>query len=161
MLFLLFSSNTCLVTTMDRQLGVRESGCNNCGWKINQYQESTDSKNGESWCASYVHWNLEQCGIKNTITGWSPTAFNKNNIVYFQGKFKKTIKPGDVFVLYSIKKKRIAHTGFVRERINEKFYLTNEGNSIPDGWKGNPFEGNGVYEKIRSFNQTYGISRWE
>lgn len=161
----LFSFNSlessCVTQSLDRQLGVRESGGNNRGWKINQYQESTGSKDGESWCSSYVHWNLEKCGIKNTITAWSPTSFNKKNIIWFQGKFQKNPREGDVFSLYSIKKKRIAHTGFVRERINEKFYLTNEGNSIPDGWKGNPFEGNGVYEKIRSFNSTYCISRWE
>lgn len=145
---------------MDRQLGVKEAGCNNCGWKINQYQESTNSKNGESWCSSYIHWNLEKCGIKNTVTAWSPTSFNKKNIVWYQGKFKKSPKEGDVFSLYSLKKKRIAHTGFVRERINEKLYLTNEGNAAQDGAL-NPFDGDGVYEKIRSFNSTYAISRWE
>jgi hypothetical protein len=163
-IFLLFPvsylGSSCLVNSLDRQLGVRESGGNNRGWKINQYQESTGSKDGESWCSSYVHWNLEKCGIKNTITAWSPTSFNKKNIVWYQGKFQKTPKEGDVFSLYSLKKKRIAHTGFVRERINEKFYLTNEGNAAQDGSL-NPYDGDGVYEKIRSFNSTYAISRWE
>ena len=152
--------SSCVTQSLDRQLGVRESGGNNRGWKINQYQESTGSKDGESWCSSYVHWNLEKCGIKNTITAWSPTSFNRKNIVWYQGKFQKTPKEGDVFSLYSIKKKRIAHTGFVRERINEKFYLTNEGNAAQDGAL-NPYDGDGVYEKIRSFNSTYAISRWE
>lgn len=153
------SVNTCLTTSLDRQLGVRESGGNNHGWKVSQYLESVNMPEGSSWCSAYVHWNLEKCGIPNTITAWSPTAFNKNNIVWFQGKFKKTPKAGDVFVMYSIKKKRIAHTGFVREQINEKFYLTNEGNAAKDAAI-NPYDGDGVYEKIRSFNSTYGISRW-
>tara|TARA_R110000868_G_scaffold1729_5_gene13928 strand:+ start:21983 stop:22432 length:450 start_codon:yes stop_codon:yes gene_type:complete len=149
-----------LINSLDRQLGVRESGGNNRGWKVNQYQESTGSKDGESWCSSYVHWNLTRCGIPNTVTAWSPTSFNKKNIVWYQGKFKKTPREGDVFSLYSLSKKRIAHTGFVRERLNEKFYLTNEGNAAQDGAL-NPYDGDGVYEKIRSFNSTHAISRWE
>lgn len=163
-IFFLFTpcvvESNCLTQSLDRQLGVRESGGNNRGWKVNQYQESTGSKGGESWCSSYVHWNLERCDIPNTVTAWSPTSFNKKNIVWYQGKFKKTPKEGDVFSLYSLNKKRIAHTGFVRERLNEKFYLTNEGNAAQDGAL-NPFDGDGVYEKIRSFNSTYAISRWE
>lgn len=152
--------NTCLINSLDRQLGVREAGGNNRGWKVSQYLESVNLPEGNSWCAAYVHWNLKRCGINTPITAWSPTAFNKNDVVYFQGKFKKSVQTGDVFVLYSVKKKRIAHTGFVRERINEKFYLTNEGNAAQDGAL-NPYDGDGVYEKIRSFNSTYGISRWK
>lgn len=144
---------------MDRQLGVKEAGGNNRGWKIAQYLESVNLSEGNSWCAAYVHWVLEQCGVKTNITAYSPSAFNKKNIVYFQGRFKKQPKTGDVFVIYSIKKKRIAHTGFFRERVNDKFYLTNEGNAAADGAL-NPYDGDGVYEKIRSFNATYAISRW-
>lgn len=144
---------------MDRQLGVRESGGNNRGWKVNQYQESTGNKDGDPWCASYVHWVLKQCGVYTTISGWSPTAHNKNNIVYFNKKFNKQPVTGDVFTIYSVKNGRISHTGFFRERINDKFYLTNEGNAARDGAT-NPFDGDGVYEKIRSFNATYSITRW-
>ena len=150
----------CLATKMDRQLGVREAGGNNQGWKIEQYLASVGLNGGNAWCASYVHWVLAECGVKTTITGYSPSAHNRSNIVYFHGKFRKQPKTGDVFTVYSIRKKRIAHTGFFRERINEKFYLTNEGNAAPDGWKGNPYEGFGVFEKIRSFNTTYSITRW-
>lgn len=152
--------NSCLITSLDRQLGVRESGGNNRGWKVSQYLESVNAPEGSSWCASYVHWNLSKCGIPNTVTAWSPTAHNPKNIVWFKGKFNKSPNAGDVFTIYSLKKKRIAHTGFFRERINEKFYLTNEGNAAKDGAV-NPYDGDGVYEKIRSFNQTYSISRWE
>lgn len=145
---------------MDRQLGVRESGGNNQGWKVAQYLESVGLGPGNSWCAAYVHWVLEQCGIKTTITGWSPSAFNAKNVVYSQRKFNKPVRSGDVFVLYSISRGRIVHTGFVRERVNEKFYMTNEGNAAQDGAI-NPYDGDGVYEKIRSFNATYAISRWD
>jgi hypothetical protein len=151
--------NDCLTQKLDRQLGVRESGGNNQGWKVAQYLESVGLGPGYAWCAAYVHWSLEQCGINTPITAWSPTAFNPKNVVYLHGKFKKPVKVGDVFVLYSIKSKRIVHTGFVREIINEKFYMSNEGNAARDGAL-NPYDGDGVYEKIRSFNATYGISRW-
>lgn len=145
---------------MDRQLGMRETGGNNRGFKVAMYLESVNLPEGNPWCAAYVHWILQQCGIETPITAWSPSSFNQKNVVYLHGKFKKATRAGDVFALYSIKKKRIAHAGFVRERVNEKFYLTNEGNAAQDGAL-NPYDGDGVYEKIRSFNATYAISRWD
>lgn len=152
--------NDCINTRLDRQLGVRESGGPNKGWKVEQYLESVGLQGGNSWCAAYVHWVLQQCGINTPITAWSPSAYNQKNVVYSQRKFNKAVRPGDVFVLYSIKSRRIVHTGFVRERVNEKFYMTNEGNAAEDGAL-NPYDGDGVYEKIRSFNATYAISRWD
>ena len=152
--------NPCLEKIMDRQLGVKEAGGNNRGWKIAQYLESVGLPEGYPWCASYVHWVLEKCSIPNTITAWSPTAHNKKNIVYFRREFKKHPKVGDVFTIYSMRNGRISHTGFFRERINDKFYLTNEGNASAEN-AANPYDGNGVYEKVRSFNATYSITRWE
>jgi hypothetical protein len=151
---------TCIETTLDRQLGTRESGGNNRGWRVAQYLKSVGLPEGNPWCAAYVHWALDKCGVPNSITGWSPTAHNKNNIVFFKREFKKNPSTGDVFTIYSMSKKRIAHTGFLRERLNDKFYLTNEGNAAPDGYH-SPYDGFGVFEKIRSFNATYSITRWE
>lgn len=152
--------NDCLTSKLDRQLGVRESGGNNQGWKVEQYLQSVGLGPGYAWCAAYVHWNLEQCGIRTPITAWAGSAYNQKNVVYSQRKFQKSVRSGDVFVLYSIRTKRIAHTGFVRERVNDRFYMTNEGNAARDGAV-NPYDGDGVYEKIRSFNATYAISRWD
>lgn len=145
---------------MDRQLGVREFGGNNRGWKVEQYLESTGLKSGNPWCAAYVKWVLNKCFIPNTVTAWSPTVHNKNNIVFYNRKFIKVPQAGDVFTIYSIRKKRIAHAGFFREQINDKFYLSNEGNAAPDGYH-DPYDGFGVFEKVRSFNATYSITRWE
>ena len=152
---------TCVETTLDRQLGVRESGGNNKGWKVNQYLESVGLSEGFAWCSAYVHWVLAKCGIPNTVTAWSPTAHNRKNIVYFKREFKQYPRTGDVFTIYSLRNKRISHTGFLRERVNDRFFLSNEGNSVPDGHSGNPYEGYGVFEKIRSFNNTYSITRWQ
>lgn len=144
---------------MTSQRNVREEGPNNHGKQVEIYLKSVNMTAGNSWCAAYVHWVLAQCGYKTTITAWSPTSFNQKNIVWYKGQFKKKPKPGDVFSLYSIKKNRIAHTGFVKKILTDKTYLTNEGNAAADGAV-NPFDGDGVYEKIRSFNATYAISRW-
>ena len=151
--------NDCITQRAERQLGVRESGGNNRGWKVGQYLESVNMPEGNSWCAAYVHWVLDQCGYSTTITAWSPTAFNKKNVVYLQNKWYKKPEPGDVFVMYSLKKKRIAHTGFVKKILNDRMYISNEGNAAEDGAV-NPYDGDGVYEKIRSFHSTYGVSRW-
>lgn len=151
--------NDCLINKLDRQLGVRETGGNNYGYKVGIYLQSVGLGEGYSWCAAYVHWCLQQCGIETPITAWSPTAFNQKNVVYLQGKFYKEVEPGDVFVIYSMSKKRIAHTGFVRARINSRVFKSNEGNASREGAV-NPYDGDGVYEKFRSYHMIYGISRW-
>src|SRR5688572_30465099 len=101
--------SSCLEPKMDRQLGVRESGGNNQGWKIEQYLQSVGLPPGNPWCTAYVHWVLEQCGYRTRITGWAPSAHNSKNVVYLHRKFKNVPIPGDVFTIYSLKKKRIAH----------------------------------------------------
>ncbi len=148
--------SSCIIEIADTQLGVRELTGKNDGIEVEQYLKSTGLKKGNPYCSAYVHWILSICDIPNTVTAYSPTAFNKKNIVFYKLKFKKEPQPGDVFCLYSITKGRIAHTGFLRERINSKFYKTNEANTNNIG----SFDGDGVYEKIRSFNSTYCISRW-
>lgn len=167
-LFLLFPSflpvlgNDCLRKTMDSQIHVRELTGNNDGKEIAKYLKTVNLSEGYAYCAAFVKWVFLQCGIKTPITAWSPTAYNKNRIIYKDGRFLDEPKIGDVFVIYSLSKKRIVHTGFYYSFYNSRLFMTCEGNTSPTGAVGSKtdIEGHGVYKKLRSYNQTHAITRW-
>lgn len=138
------------------QLGVRELTGKNDGPQVEAYLKTVGLQKGNPWCAAFVRWSQIKAGVLSTITGWSPTSFNKNNPVWFKGKFYKQPEPGDVFSLYFPRLKRIAHTGFFDKPINSHLYATVEGNTNEAGSR----EGDGVYRKYRSYRATYAISRW-
>lgn len=163
LLFLLLNegnAQTCIQARYLKEVGVREATGNNDGERVETYLKSVGQIKGASWCAAFVHWVLEQCGVPTTITAWSPSALNKNNLVWFNSKFYKEPKGGDVFVLWSVSKKRIAHTGFFHRRISDTMYETVEGNAADPSSGKDSFNGIGVFKRKRSFNATYGISRW-
>lgn len=138
------------------QLGVRELTGNNDGPEVEKYLKSTGLGKGHSWCAAFVHWCLLQAGISNTITAWSPTAYNPNDLVWVDRELKQPPLAGDVFTLYSASLNRIHHTGFFDEEVNDDIYQTVEGNTNAGG----SANGDGVYERKRSYNATYSITRW-
>lgn len=148
--------SSCVASIAYKEIGVKEATGNNDGERVNEYQKTTNTTSGASWCASFVKWCFTQCGIKTSITAWSPSAHNGKNIVYFKTKFLKEPRPGDVFTIYSIKQKRINHTGFYYSWYNERIYETVEGNTNIDGSN----NGNGVYRRKRSYHTTYSITRW-
>jgi len=144
-----------LTDVYESQIGVREKTGNNDGVDVEKYLKSTGLGKGNPWCAAFVHWCLNQAGIKNNITAWSPTAYDKNKIVYKNG-WKKEFKPGHVFTLYYANLKRIGHTGFVNKKVNSTVVETVEGNTNPEGSR----EGGGVYKRKRSLNSLYAICDW-
>ena len=154
-------ANNCLIKTAESQVGVVEKTGNNDGVQVEAYLKTVGLGKGYSYCAAFVKWVFLQCGYKTNINAWSPTAHNKNNVVFENGRFQKEPKPLDVFTIYSLSKKRIVHTGFYRSYYNSKLFLTIEGNTSPTGAVGSKqdVDGHGVYKKLRSYNQTYSITR--
>lgn len=164
--FLLFTTNiysqTCIEARYLKEVGVKELTGNNDGKRVEEYLKSTGLGKGYSWCASFVKWVFNSCGVSTSITAWSPTAHNSNNIVYFKNKWSKNPKPGDVFTLYSQNKKRIFHTGFFH-RLNNKIVTTVEGNTSSGGViEGSKLDvdGQGVYMRKRSIHTIHSITRW-
>jgi hypothetical protein len=76
--------------------------------------------------------------------------------VYAKGKIITEPKRGDAFTLYYPSLARIGHTGFYDGRLNASIYSTVEGNTNGAGSR----EGDGVYQKYRSFKATYSINRF-
>lgn len=138
------------------ELGVREATGKNDGVRVEMYLKHAGVPKGSAWCAAFVKWCLDKAGIKNTITAWSPTAHNKNNIVYYKQVFKKSPTYGDVFTVYFISMKRIGHTGFFDGDAGGGMFYTVEGNSNDNGSR----EGIGVFKLKRRYKSIYSITRW-
>ena len=108
---------------------------------------------------------LEECGIANTITGWSPSSYNRADVIYTGGKFVKSFRDGDVLIMSlsysksSSRYKGIGHTGIV-DRIGENSVRTIEGNTNQQGMRDSR-TGDGVYYKVRPLSKNIHITRWK
>jgi hypothetical protein len=150
-------------------VGITEVGGNNQGFSDLSYQKRLEKlgwKKGQSWCGYAVMLTLDSAGIKHRVTAWSPSSFNRKNVVYTDGEFQKEFRQGDVFSLSYQKFKNdktrfkgIGHTGIVEKIVdNGRNVQTYEGNAQIRG-DGN--DGGGYHRKIRPINKSLHITRWE
>lgn len=133
-------------------IGVRELTGKNDGYWVERWLKHEGLGKGNPYCASFVSFCLDSAGFKNNITAWSPTAFDKTKVVY-KGEWKREFKQGQVFTLYYSNLKRIGHTGFAHQLLNEKIIETVEANTNGEGSR----EGSGVFKKKRSLHTIYAI----
>lgn len=141
--------------TYESEIGTKELTGKNDGVKVEEYLKAVNMKKGFSWCAAFVSWTLNKCGISNPRSAWAPSYFSKKNTIYQSGKylFPNTPAAGDVFGIYFPNKKRIAHVGFI-DSWGNKYAITVEGNTNEAGSR----EGDGVYKKRRLLRQIYSVS---
>jgi hypothetical protein len=160
----------CVRVTASSYVGVREKGGNNRGFNdrdLRKIMEEVGWKPGYQWCSFFVKAILRECDIPNTISGWSPTAYNKKDVIFTHGRFYQKFKPGDVLVMtLSYKKfkntsryKAIGHTGIV-DAVGQHSVRTIEGNTNDAGARDSR-GGDGVYYKIRPLNKSIHITRWK
>lgn len=158
----------CVRVTAASFIGINEKGGNNKGFTDRYFRKLMEKQGwrpGYAWCSFFVMGVLEECGIPNTITGWSPTAYNKKDVIYTDGRFYQSHSPGDVLVMtlsYNDKKKRfkgIGHTGIV-ELIGKYSVRTIEGNTNERGTRDSR-TGDGVYRKVRPLSRNLHITRWK
>jgi hypothetical protein len=160
----------CVRVTASSFVGVKEKGGNNQGFnsaEMRALMAAQGWKPGYAWCSFFVMAMLAECGIPNTITGWSPTAYNRKDVVFDGGKFLKTYKEGDVLVMtlsytsmYNTKRyKGIGHTGIV-DKIGKYSVRTIEGNTNEQGMRDSRTR-DGVYYKIRPLSKNLHITRWK
>jgi hypothetical protein len=110
---------------------------------------------------------LSECSIPNTITGWSPSAYNKEDVIYTNGRFYQKYSMRDVLVMtlsYYNKMsngryKSIGHTGIVYA-VGRYSVQTIEGNTNEFGARDSR-SGDGVFKKIRPLNKSIHITRWK
>ena len=137
------------------QIGVRELTGNNDGVQVQAYLATVGLKGNHAWCAAFVNWNYEKCGIKTPKSGWVPNWFMQNRLVYKLGKIIKRLPMmGDVFGIYFASKKRLAHIGFIESWTEGQYATCIEGNTNGAGSR----EGNGVYRKYRLKSQIHSVA---
>jgi hypothetical protein len=160
----------CVRVTANSYVGVREKGGNNRGFTdrgLKNMMADVGWKPGYAWCAFFVRAILDECGIENKISGWSPTAYNKKDVIYTNGRFYQSFSSGDVLVMtLSYNKfrntkryKAIGHTGIV-DAVGKYSVRTVEGNTNDAGSRDSR-SGDGVYVKIRPLNKSIHITRWK
>lgn len=164
------NDGNCVRSTAASYVGVKERGGNNRAFTDSDLQKKMAAvgwKPGYAWCAFFVRAILDECGIENDISGWSPTAYNKEDVIYTNGRFYQSYRNRDVLVMtlsYSKFKntrryKAIGHTGIV-DRINERSVRTIEGNTNERGDRDSRSR-DGVYVKIRPLSKNIHITRWK
>jgi hypothetical protein len=149
--------SSCIIEQAESQLGVREATGNNDGVMVENYLAATGLTKGYAWCAAFVVWTHQQCGVYITPSAWSPDLFPAARTMYHFGKFRiANLQPSDVFGIYFSSKKRIAHVGLIHKWPSGAHFVTIEGNTNEAGSR----EGDGVYSKRRLKSQIYKVSRW-
>jgi hypothetical protein len=145
-----------------------EVGGNNKGTRVKEYLASVNLPEGYAWCAAFINWVFDKANVKHTITAWSPTSYNKKDVIYTDGEFKNTFSKNDVLVMSlsydKFKKdktryKAIGHTGIVKQ-MRTKSVDTWEGNTNDAGTRDSR-TGDGVFVKNRLLNKKIHITRWE
>jgi len=159
----------CVRVTASSYVGIKERGGNNQGftsWSFRRLMEENGWKPGWAWCSFFVKAMLNECGVPNTVTGWSPTAYNRKDVIYTDGRFYQSFNDGDVLVMtlsYSHfrktkRYKAIGHTGIV-DKIGQHSVRTIEGNTNEQGMRDSRTR-DGVYYKIRPLTKNIHITRW-
>lgn len=146
-----------VVQQYSQYIGTREATGNNDGREVALFLQSTGLDEGYAWCAAFVNYCLEQSGIKTDKSAWSPSWFSKSKLIYQRNTImiRKPL-PGDVFGIYFLKKKRIAHVGFIHHWTDGAGVVTVEGNTNKAGSR----EGDGVYRKWRMKSQIHSIANY-
>ena len=151
-----------LLEIAQNEVGVRESGGNNKGKRIREYQASTDlAPAAWPWCAAFVDWCIMEwlndpdavrwLSLKNrTPEAWRPKTALAYGLTAWARKRPNTTRiftekakamPGDIVTF------DFSHVGIVVSD-NGTFIKTIEGNTNGRGERDST-SGDGVWEKIR------------
>jgi hypothetical protein len=159
----------CVRVTAESFIGINEKGGNNKGFTDKYFRKLMEKQGwrpGYAWCSFFVMGVLDECDIPNTITGWAPTAYNRKDVIFDNGKLQKTYSPADVLIMtlsYSSttksRYKGIGHTGIV-ELIGKYSVRTIEGNTNDRGTRDSR-TGDGVFRKVRPLSRNIHITRWK
>ena len=167
---LAYNVSNCLTSKASSYVGIVEKGGNNQGFSNLEFEKDIKEVGwgkGQAWCSYFVMLLFKKCSIPNDITGWSPSTYNKKDVIFTDKEFKTTYSSGDLLVLslsYDKFKKNparykgIGHTGVVID-IRENAIVSIEGNTNDAGTRDSR-TGDGVYKKIRPLTKNINITRW-
>jgi hypothetical protein len=140
-----------IIKIAEKEVGVRETGCGNCGGRVEAYLKRVGLGAGSPWCAAFVSWVFSEAGLRAPRTAWSPALFPESRKV----PGSSALRPGLVFGLYYPSVGRIAHCGIVTG-LRGDWIVTVEGNTSVSGTR----EGDGVYKKLRHRRTVAKFADW-
>lgn len=118
-----------ILKTIRNEIGVKELTGKNDGVRVGVYQKAAKLKQGDEWCAAFVCWVYTTNGVKVPISGWSPSWFPKDKVIWSIGGVRKEIPlPGDVGGIYIQSKGRIGHTVTIEDWGTGNSVTTIDGN---------------------------------
>ena len=86
-----------------KYIGVTEKGGNNKGFTDKGLQAEMAERGwrpGYAWCSFFVKTVLDLADIPNTVTGYSPSSYNHDDVIFTNGRFKtKDYNSDDVLVM--------------------------------------------------------------
>lgn len=159
----------CIINKAESFVGTEEIGNNKdfTNKELKTLLERSGWKQNQAWCSYTVKGLLDNCGVPNKVNGYSPSSFNKSDVIYTDNEFKQEFETEDVLVLslsynkYKNDKSRykaIGHTGIAYKLTENKVY-SYEGNTTEDQ-SVNDNEGQGFYKKIRPLTNKTHITRY-
>ncbi|APU99905.1 hypothetical protein BV902_20995 [Sphingobacterium sp. B29] len=131
-----------------QEICVQEANGNNDGMRVEEYLAYTGFGKGHAWCAAFVSWCYGQAGLAAPRNAWSPALFPMARRYTTQQIGQGSIRPADLFAIYSPSLQRINHVGIVRKK-EGNWIVTVEGNVD-----------NRVLCKRRPLTTIYAFSNW-
>lgn len=147
-----------------RNVGVLEVGGSNRGAEVEAFLRAVDLPPGLPWCAGFIRWCLETAASEAGLhlpsgfpdSGWCPAfqAWGKRTGNWIPVSIARTggveVESGDLALFWFAAKGRVAHIGIVQDTWANGL-RTIEGNTGPDRGPGVQREGDGVYQKSRTW----------
>lgn len=158
-----------MVTTALGEVGVTESGCANCGPRVEEYLASVNLGRGYPWCSGFCHWSFRRCGnILEPARSFAAAAqFATAHEVFRKGQLRddeeasighpmrRISEDGMTFCLWYGNLNRIGHVGLIVGE-DDDYLLTVEGNTSEAGSR----EGTTVKKRKRLKSTIYRINDW-
>ena len=140
-------------------IGVVEKTNNNDGYFIeNSILKPLRLPKGTAYCAAFVTFIYNTCGIKNhPNSAASPMWAKKEDAVYFKNRFGDILKgsPGDIVSFWTDSKGRVGHIG-IFEVVQGNYVYTVEGNTSSPKDKGK----HGIWGKVRHKSSIYTVTTY-
>ena len=138
------------------QIGVMELTGHNDGPQVEAYQKVTGNHKGDSWCACFIAWCLNQNGLKVHGNAMAQSWFTSKYLVYKQsneGVRQLAAKRGNTGSIYFNHLHRIGHIFFI-DNLKDDYVVTVEGNTN----NGLSRDGVGVFRNKRRIRNIYSVS---
>lgn len=146
---------TCVAMGAAADVGVREASGRNDGPEVERYLAHVGLGPGYAWCAAFVSYHLDQCGVNNPRSAWSPAFASVADQVWTPRKASRSPRPGDVFSIYFPSLGRVGHVGLVAG-LDGNYINTIEGNTSGPGSR----DGDGVYARRRQLSKVHAITNY-